>query len=101
MSIISGIEGIIESKSADSVLIRVGNGFILQANVPTTNINALPNIGENIKLRRYLKIDKTNHVYGYSHNNKIVSTVELKKSENLGGLEVNISIPLSRSYQVT
>ncbi len=27
--------------------------------------------------------------------------VELKKSENLGGLEVNISIPLSRSYQVT
>ena len=27
--------------------------------------------------------------------------VELKKSNNLGGLEVNISIPLSRSYQVT
>ena len=36
---------------------------------------------ENIKLRRYLKIDKTNNLYGYTHNNKIVSIVELKNPD--------------------
>ncbi len=67
MSIISGIEGIIESKSADSVLIRVGNGFILQANVPTTNINALPNIGENIKLLTHLVVREDDlQLYGFT-----------------------------------
>ena len=61
--------------------------------------DAISKLGENIKLRRYLKIDKTNHVYGYSHNNKIVSTVELKKSdENLAKdicMQIVASNPLS------
>ena len=67
MSIISGIEGIIESKSADSVLIRVGNGFILQANVPATNIKALPHIGENVKLLTHLVVREDDlQLYGFT-----------------------------------
>jgi len=67
LSIISGIEGIIESKSADSVLIRVGNGFILQANVPATNIKALPDIGENVKLLTHLVVREDDlQLYGFT-----------------------------------
>ncbi len=45
---------------------------------------SISKLGENIKLRRYYKLDKNNYVYAYSHNNKIVSMVELKSSdENL------------------
>ena len=46
--------------------------------------SAISKLGENIKLRRYFKITKNNYLYGYSHNNKIVSIVELKEvDENL------------------
>ena len=41
-------------------------------------------LGENIKLRRFLKVKKDNYLYGYTHNNKIASIVELKDAdENL------------------
>ena len=41
-------------------------------------------LGENIKLRRFIKVEKNNHMYGYTHNNKIASIVELKDdNENL------------------
>ena len=40
--------------------------------------SAISKLGENIKLRRYVKIQKNNSVYGYTHNNKIASIVELK-----------------------
>ena len=41
-------------------------------------------LGENIKLRRFIKVEKNNHMYGYTHNNKIASIVELKEDdENL------------------
>ena len=41
-------------------------------------------LGENIKLRRFTKIKKNNYLYGYTHNNKIASIVELKENdENL------------------
>lgn len=39
---------------------------------------AISKLGENIKLRRHVKISKNNNVYGYCHNNKIASLVELK-----------------------
>ena len=42
---------------------------------------SISKLGENIKLRRYLKIDKNNNLYGYTHNNKIVSIVELKNPD--------------------
>jgi elongation factor Ts len=41
--------------------------------------SGISKLGENIKLRRHLKIKKNNYVYGYSHNNKIASLVELKE----------------------
>ena len=41
-------------------------------------------LGENIKLRRFTKVNKNNYIYGYTHNNKIASIVELKDdNENL------------------
>ena len=43
--------------------------------------SAISKLGENIKLRRYFKIAKNNNVYGYSHNNKIASIVELKEAD--------------------
>ncbi len=61
--------------------------------------NAISKLGENIKLRRYSKIEKNNHVYAYSHNNKIVSMVELQASdENLAKdicMQIVASNPLS------
>ena len=42
---------------------------------------SISKLGENIKLRRHLKINKNNNLYGYSHNNKIVSVVELKNPD--------------------
>ena len=38
-------------------------------------------LGENIKLRRFTKIEKNNYAYGYVHNNKIASIVELKEDD--------------------
>ena len=43
--------------------------------------STISKLGENIKLRRYFKIAKNNNVYGYSHNNKIASIVELKEAD--------------------
>jgi elongation factor Ts len=42
---------------------------------------AISKLGENIKLRRHIKISKKNNVYGYSHNNKIAALVELKNND--------------------
>jgi len=42
---------------------------------------AISKLGENIKLRRHIKISKNNNVYGYSHNNKIAALVELKNND--------------------
>jgi elongation factor Ts len=43
--------------------------------------SAISKLGENIKLRRHIKISKKNHVYGYCHNNKIAALVELKNND--------------------
>ena len=46
--------------------------------------DSISKLGENIKLRRFFKLDKTNYTFCYSHNNKIASLVELRNSdENL------------------
>jgi elongation factor Ts len=42
---------------------------------------AISKLGENIKLRRHIKILKKNNVYGYCHNNKIAALVELKNND--------------------
>ncbi len=41
--------------------------------------SVISKLGENIKLRRHKKIEKNNHMYGYTHNNKITAIVELQK----------------------
>ena len=61
--------------------------------------SGISKLGENIKLRRFHKIEKNNSVYGYSHNNKIASLVELKKdNEGLAKdifMQIVASNPLS------
>ena len=42
---------------------------------------AISKLGENIKLRRHIKISKKNNAYGYCHNNKIAALVELKNDD--------------------
>ena len=42
---------------------------------------AISKLGENIKLRRHIKISKNNNAYGYCHNNKIAALVELKNDD--------------------
>ena len=53
---------------------------------------SISKLGENIKLRRYSKIDKKNNVYAYSHNNKIVSMVELKSSNEILAKDICMQI---------
>ena len=44
--------------------------------------STISKLGENIKLRRFTKVQKNNHLYGYVHNNKIASIVELKDNND-------------------
>ena len=64
-------------------------------------INAsISKLGENIKLRRYSKIDKKNNVYAYSHNNKIVSMVELKSSDEILAKDICMQIVASNPLAI-
>ncbi len=62
--------------------------------------NSISKLGENIKLRRYSKIDKKNNVYAYSHNNKIVSTVELKSSDEILAKDICMQIVASNPLAI-
>ena len=57
--------------------------------------SVISKLGENIKLRRYLKIKKTNSVYGYTHNNKIASLVELKNDDEALAKDICMQIVAS------
>tara|TARA_Y100000768_G_C23955871_1_gene672744 strand:+ start:883 stop:1713 length:831 start_codon:yes stop_codon:yes gene_type:complete len=57
--------------------------------------SVISKIGENIQLRRFKKIPKNNFVYGYSHNNKISSCVELKKSDDIIAKDICMQIVAS------
>ena len=64
-------------------------------------INAsISKLGENIKLRRYSKIDKKNNVFAYSHNNKIVSMVELKSSDEILAKDICMQIVASNPLAI-
>ena len=58
-------------------------------------------LGENIKLRRYFKINKKNNVYGYSHNNKIVSMVELKFADEILAKDICMQIVASNPLAIS
>jgi elongation factor Ts len=62
--------------------------------------NSISKLGENIKLRRYFKIDKKNNVYAYSHNNKIVSMVELKSSDETLAKDICMQIVASNPLSI-
>ena len=57
--------------------------------------SVISKLGENIQLRRYKKITKDNFVFGYSHNNKISSLVELKNNDNLLAKDICMQIVAS------
>ena len=61
---------------------------------------SISKLGENIKLRRYSKIDKKNNVYAYSHNNKIVSMVELKSSNDILAKDICMQIVASNPLAI-
>ena len=61
---------------------------------------SISKLGENIKLRRYSKIDKKNNVYGYSHNNKIVSMVELKSADEILAKDICMQIVASNPLAI-
>ena len=61
---------------------------------------SISKLGENIKLRRYSKIDKRNNVYAYSHNNKIVSMVELKSSDHTLAKDICMQIVASNPLAI-
>ena len=61
---------------------------------------SISKLGENIKLRRYSKIDKKNNVYGFSHNNKIVSMVELKSADEILAKDICMQIVASNPLAI-
>lgn len=62
--------------------------------------SAISKLGENIKLRRFSKIDKKNYVYAYSHNNKIVSTVELEVADDNLAKDICMQIVASNPLSI-
>jgi len=71
----------------------------IQQDISSEISSVISKLGENIQLRRFKKIEKNNFVYGYSHNNKICSLVELKiDNESLAKdicMQIVASNPLS------
>ena len=61
---------------------------------------SISKLGENIKLRRYYKLDKKNNVYAYTHNNKIVSMVELKSSDETLAKDICMQIVASNPLAI-
>ena len=61
---------------------------------------SISKLGENIKLRRYYKLDKKNNVYAYTHNNKIVSMVELKSSDEILAKDICMQIVASNPLAI-
>ena len=61
---------------------------------------SISKLGENIKLRRFYKLDKKNNVYAYTHNNKIVSMVELKSSDEILAKDICMQIVASNPLAI-
>ena len=62
--------------------------------------SVISKLGENIQLRRYKKIQKNNFVFGYSHNNKISSLVELKNNDDLLAKDICMQIVASNPFSL-
>ena len=67
MSLIAGIQGTITSKAADSVIVQVGGGIMLEVHVPTHDLTALPETGGPIHLLTHLIVREDDlQLYGFS-----------------------------------
>ena len=75
-------------------------GSVAQQAIDEMINSSISKLGENIKLRRYSKIDKTNSVFAYSHNNKIVSMVELKSSDEILAKDICMQIVASNPLAI-
>ena len=67
MSLIAGIEGTLEGKTADSALVRVGGGVTLRVYVPGHDLAALPRSGESVRLVTHLIVREDDlQLYGFA-----------------------------------
>ena len=66
MSIIAGIEGLLEAKRADTALVRVG-GVTFQVAVPAHDLAGLPNPGAVVRLVTHLVVREDDlQLYGFA-----------------------------------
>ena len=66
MSLVAGVEGTLEAKDADSVIIRVGGGILLRVYVPAHEISAMPASGAPLRLHTRLIVRKDDlQLYGF------------------------------------
>ena len=66
MSLVAGIEGTLESKDADSVIVRVGGGLLLRVYVPAHEIGAMPASGAPLRLATHLIVREDDlQLYGF------------------------------------
>ena len=67
MSIIAGIEGAVEAKHADSVVVRVGGGILLRVFVPAHDLGGLPGAGSPVRLHTHLIVREDDlQLYGFA-----------------------------------
>ena len=67
MSIIAGIEGTIEAKHADAVVMRVGGGILVRAYVPAHDLGGLPGAGGAVRLHTHLIVREDDlQLYGFA-----------------------------------
>tara|TARA_Y100000768_G_C23973423_1_gene681755 strand:+ start:885 stop:1715 length:831 start_codon:yes stop_codon:yes gene_type:complete len=81
------------SSIADKILNN--NPSEIENDIASEISSAISKIGENIQLRRFKKIEKNNFIYGYSHNNKISSYVELKNEDEILAKDICMQIVAS------
>ena len=67
MSIIAGVEGTVEAKYADSVVVRVGGGILLRVFVPAHDLGGLPGADSPVRLHTHLIVREDDlQLYGFA-----------------------------------
>ena len=67
MSVIAGVEGTVESKHADSVVVRVGGGILLRVFVPAHDLGGLPGADSPVRLHTHLIVREDDlQLYGFA-----------------------------------
>ena len=67
MSVIAGIEGSLERKTADAAIVRVGGGVLLRVYVPSNDLSDLPGQGAAVRLHTHLVVREDDlQLYGFA-----------------------------------